>query len=147
MLAAMAWRDMTEHELATLPEARLGGALLWIVAAAVLLFVLAIAGMIMAWQQFGEIGVRYMTAVGFIAVWSLIFVTMTLLRAPTTPIVAAVGFLAWIAYRFAVALLSHAGWPLMVDLLGEAILAVGFFGYLADGVRPNAYYRRRLPAP
>ena len=67
MLRTMAWRDMTEHELATLPEARLGGALLWIVAAAVLLFVLAIAGMIMAWRQFGEIGVRYMTAVGFIA--------------------------------------------------------------------------------
>ncbi len=105
----MAWREMTEHELAGLPEARLGGALLWMVTAAAILCIGALIG--------------------------------------SPPIVAAVGFLAWIAYRFAVALLSHAGWPLMVDLLGEAVLAAGFCGYMADGVRPNAYYRRRLPAP
>jgi len=33
---------------------------------------------------------------------------------------------------------------LAIDLLGEAILAAGFCGYMAGGVRPNAYYRRRL---
>jgi len=86
-------------------------------------------------------------AVGFAGVWSAAFVAMTLLRLPATPLVAGAGFLAWIAYRFAVALASQAGWPLAVDLWAEAVLAAGFCGYMADGVRPNAYYRRRLPAP
>ena len=142
----MPWRDMTEHELATLPEARLGGALLWMVATATVLCIVAIVGTMFAYQQLDEIGIRYMAAVGFITVWSIIFVAMTLLRAATTPVVASVGFLAWIAYRFAAVLLSHAGWPLAVDLLGEAVLAAGFCGYMVGGVRPNAYYRRRLPA-
>ena len=138
---------MTEHELATLPEARLGGALLWMVATAAVLCIVAIAGALFAFRQLDAIGIRYMTAVGFVAVWSIAFVIMTLLRAPATPVVASVGFLAWIAYRFAASLLSGAGWPLAVDLLGEAVLAAGFCGYMAGGVRPNAYYRRRLPAP
>ncbi len=113
----MTWREMTDDELAGLPEARLGGALLWMVTAAAILCIGAL------------------------------IVIMTLLRLRVTPVVASLGFLAWIAYRFAAALLSHAGWPLMVDLVGEALLAAGFCGYMAGGVRPNAYYRRRLPAP
>jgi len=32
-----------------------------------------------------------------------------------------------------------------VDLLGEIVLVAGFCGYKTDAVRPNAYYRRRLP--
>ena len=60
---------------------------------------------------------------------------------------ASAGFLAWIVYRFAVAMLAHAGWPLAIDVLGELVLAAGFCGYMAGGVRPNAYYRRRLPTP
>ena len=40
---------------------------------------------------------------------------------------------------------SHAGWPLTVDLWAKPLLAAGFCGYMAGGVRPNAYYRRRLP--
>ena len=59
----------------------------------------------------------------------------------------AVAFLAWIAWRFAASLLGHSGWPFAIDLLGEAMLAAGFCGYMASGVRPNAYYRRRLPKP
>ena len=31
------------------------------------------------------------------------------------------------------------------DLLGEIVLVAGFCGYMTAGVRPNAYYRRRLP--
>jgi hypothetical protein len=62
-----------------------------------------------------------------------------------TPVVAGAGLVVWIAYRFFVALLGQTGWPLAIDLLGEAILAAGFCGYMAGGVRPNAYYRRRLP--
>jgi hypothetical protein len=144
---AMAWREMTEHELAGLPEARLGGALLWMVTAAAILCIGALIASLVSFQALREVGGRYTIAVAFIAVWSAVFVIMTLLRRRATPVVASVGFIAWIAYRFAVAMLSHAGWPLLVDLLGEAVLAAGFCGYMAGGVRPNAYYRRRLAAP
>ena len=142
----MAWRDMTEQELASRPEARLGGPLLWVVLAAAVVSLVAIGGGLLAFDQLRVIGVRYMIAVGFAGVWSAIFVAMTLLRLPATPVLASAGFVAWIAWRFAVALWSGAGWPLAVDLWAEAVLAAGFCGYMADGVRPNAYYRRRLPA-
>jgi len=142
----MAWRDMTEQELATRPDAWLGSARLGVVLAAAMVCILAIGGALLAFDQVRAIGVRYMIAVGFAGVWSAIFVVMTLLRLPATPLVASAGFVAWIAWRFAVALWSQAGWPLAVDLWGEAVLAAGFCGYMADGVRPNAYYRRRLPA-
>ena len=137
---------MTEQEQATRPEARLGGALLWVVLAAGMVCLVAIAGALLAFDQLRMIGIRYMIAVGFAAVWSALFVVMTLLRLRSTPVVASAGFAAWIAWRFAVALWSQAGWPLAVDLLAEAVLAAGFCGYMAEGVRPNAYYRRRLPA-
>ena len=142
----MAWRGMTEQEAATRPEARLGGALLWVVLAAVVVCLVAIVGALLAFDQLRSIGIRYMIAVGFAGIWAAVFVVMTLLRLPATPVVASAGFVAWIAWRFAVALWSGAGWPLAVDLWAEAVLAAGFCGYMADGVRPNAYYRRRLPA-
>lgn len=142
----MAWRDMTQQEQTTRPEARLGGALLWLVLAAAVVCLVAVGGAFLAFDQLELIGVRYMIAVGFAGAWSAVFVVMTLLRLPATPLVASAGFVAWIAWRFAVALWSQAGWPLAVDLLAEAVLAAGFCGYMADGVRPNAYYRRRLPA-
>jgi len=142
----MAWRQMTDQELAMRPEARLGGALLWVVLAAGMVCLVAAGGALLAFDQLRPIGMRYMVAVGFAGVWSAFFVVMTLLRLPATPLVASAGFLAWVAWRFAVALWSEAGWPLAVDLLAEAVLAAGFCGYMADGVRPNAYYRRRLPA-
>ena len=78
---AMSWRILSEEEAAALPEARLGGALLWIVGR---------AGIVISGGA-----------------------------------------------------LSH--WPLLVDLAAEASLAAGFCGYMAGAVRPNAYYRRRLP--
>ena len=142
----MAWRDMTQQEQATRPEARLGGALLWVGLASAAVCVLAIGGALLAFDQLQLIGVRYMIAVGLAAIWSAVFVGMTLLRLPATPLVASAGFLAWIGWRFAVAMWSQAGWPLAVDIFVEAVLAAGFCGYMADGVRPNAYYRRRLPA-
>ena len=142
----MAWRDMTEQEAATRPEVRLAGALLWVVLAAAVVSLVAVGGALLAFDHLRLIGVRYMIAISFAGVWSAVFVVMTLLRLPATPLVASTVFLAWIAYRFAVALWSEAGWPLAVDLWAEAVLAAGFCGYMADGVRPNAYYRRRLPA-
>jgi hypothetical protein len=142
----MVWREMTEQELATRPEARLGGALLWMVAAAAALFVVAVVGLLFGLPQFTGLG-RYMIAVGFIALWSAVFVVMTLLRARVTPFVTSAGLIGWIVYRFVAALLGHTPWPFAIDSLGEALLAAGFCGYMAGGVRPNAYYRRRLPAP
>jgi len=142
----MAWRKLTEQEQARLPETRLGGALLWMVGVAGVLLVLAIVGTLFAFQPLRQIGGRYMVAVGFVAVWSAVFIVMTLLRLRATPVVASAGFIAWIGYRLAVAMWSQAGWPLTIDLLGEMVLAAGFCGYMAEGVRPNAYYRHRLPA-
>jgi hypothetical protein len=142
----MRWRDMTDQEAATLPEARLGGALLGAVVTAALLFLIAVAGAMIAFDQLRAVGLRYMIAVGFITLWSATFVVMTLLRLRATPTVANLGLAAWIGWRLAAFLLSHAGWPLAVDLLGEIVLVAGFCGYMTAGVRPNAYYRRRLPA-
>jgi|SRR6266567_3198046 len=141
----MAWREMTERERATLPEGRLGGVLLGMVAAAILLCIITIGGTLLAFQQLAVIGARYVIAVGFVSAWSMVFVAMTLLRIRATPVVASAGLLAWIAYRFAAAMLGHAGWPLAIDLIGEAISAAGFSAYMSGGVRPNAYFRRRLP--
>jgi hypothetical protein len=143
----MGWRGMTAEEAATLPAARLGGALLWMVLAALLLCSVAIAGIAFAPERLDELGGRYTIAVGFVTLWSAAFTVMTLLRLGATPMVASAGLVVWIAYRLAVAVFGHAGWPLAVDLLGEIVLAAGFCGYMAGGVRPNAYYRRRLPTP
>jgi hypothetical protein len=142
----MAWRDMTEQELATRPEARLGGALLWVVLAAA---VVCCRGHrrraprlrpsppdrrpVHDRRRLRRHLVRH-------------FRDHDPAAPAATPVVASAGFIAWIAYRLAVALWSQAGWPLAVDLWAEAVLAAGFCGYMADGVRPNAYYRRRLPA-
>ncbi len=71
---------------------------------------------------------------------------MTLLRARATPVMASAGAVAWIAYRFFVStVLGQAGWPPAIDLLGEAVMAAAFCGYMASAARPNVHYRRRLP--
>src|ERR1700730_13501748 len=96
----MGWRDMTAEEVATLPEARLGGALLWMVVAAALLCIVVIVGAVFAFHQLREIGGRYMIAVGFVAAWSLAFIVLTLLRARVTPVVAGAGAGVLSRYRF-----------------------------------------------
>ncbi|TMJ23227.1 MAG: hypothetical protein E6G95_19855 [Alphaproteobacteria bacterium] len=123
---------------------KLSGALLAIVVAAALVVAVAIAGSALAFDQLRAIGSRYMVAVAFIAAWSLLFLVMTMMRARATPVVASAGPLLWVAYRFCVAAASG-GWPLVVDLLAEAVLAAGFCGYMLGGEQPKAYYRGRLP--
>src|SRR5262245_8355505 len=100
----MDWRDMTDQEAATRPEARLGA-----VVAAALLFLIAVAGSLIAFDQLRAVGLRYMIAVGFIALWAVTFVVMTLLRLRATPTIANFGLTVWIAWRLAAFLLSHAG--------------------------------------
>ena len=144
---AMSWRTLSEEEAAALPEARLGGALLWLVVAASVVCLVALLGSMLAFDRLRELGLRYMLAVGFVTTWSLAFLAMTFLRWRGTPLVASAGLLLWIAGRAGIVIsggaLSH--WPLLVDLAAEAALAAGFCGYMASAVRPNAYYRRRLP--
>jgi hypothetical protein len=144
----MRWRDLSEREAAALPEAQLGGSLLFAVVAASLLVVLAVSGWVFAFDRFRAIGSRYMIAVTFAAVLSALFVVMTLLRLRATPSAISAGLVAWIVYRTGVAVGDDAiaYWPLLVDMLGEAVLAAGFCGYMASAVRPNAYYRRRIPS-
>lgn len=123
-------------------QTRLNGALLWMVAAAALLALVGLGGLVLAFDQLRALGGRYMVAVLFVTMWSLVFLAMTLVRAPATPLIASLGFALWIIYRLYVAIASG-HWPLVVDLLGEGVLAAGFCGYLLTGSRPNAYYRRR----
>ncbi len=143
----MKWRALSEQEATTLAEARLGGGLLLAVIAALFLCIVAVAGTALAIDRLREIGMRYTIAAVFIAAWSLLFVGMTLFRLRQTPMVASAGLVAWIVYRLCVVLgdgpVTH--WPLLIDLSGEALLAVGFCGYMVSAVRPNAYYRRRFP--
>ena len=146
-ICTMNWRILTEEEAAALPEARLGGALLWLVVAASVVCLVALMGSTLAFDRLRELSLRYMLAVGFVTIWSLAFLAMTILHWRGTPLVASAGLLIWIGARVGIVLaqgaLSH--WPLLVDLAAEAALAVGFCGYMAGAVRPNAYYRRRLP--
>ena len=142
----MTWRDMTRDELATRAEARLGGGLLWMVTVAAAIAAAVALGAVLEPQRLTAVGRRYTIAVAFIGGWSTLFVVLTLLRARATPLLASAGLVLWIGWRLLAAIASAAGWPLLVDLLGEALLAVGFCAYMAAGVRPNAYYRRRLPA-
>jgi hypothetical protein len=123
-------------------QPRLNGALLWMAVAAALLAAVGLGGLAFAFDQLRALGGRYMMAVLFVTMWSLVFLAMTLARAPATPLIASLGFGLWIAYRLYAAIASG-GWPLVVDLLGEAVLAAGFCGYMLTGSRPNAYYRRR----
>jgi hypothetical protein len=123
---------------------KLSGALLAVVVAAALVAVTGIAGALLAFDQLRAIGARYMLAVAFVTAWSVLFLLMTALRARTTPVVASAGLALWVAYRAVVAALSG-GWPLVVDLLAEAVLTAGFCGYMLVGEKPQAYYRGRLP--
>jgi hypothetical protein len=143
----MQWRDMTAEELATRPEARLGGALLYVVIVAALLCVVMLVGLIVAVDQFRAVAGRFQIALAFVAVWAAAFVVTTALRFRITPTLASIGIIAWVVYRFWVSVAGGYGWPLGIDLLAQLAMALAFCGYMAAGVRPNAYYRRRLPAP
>jgi len=141
----MRWRNLTAEEIATRPEARLGGALLVIDIVAVLLCALVLAGLIVAPNEFRARGIRYGVAVALITLWAGAFVIMTWLRLPSTPVLASAALFLWVVYRLAVSVAGGYGWPLAVDLVAELAMAASFCGYMASGVRPNAYYRRRLP--
>ena len=174
---------MTESEIAELPEARLGGSLLWLVVAAAVIVLVPILGFLamivalMSGSLHGgplefligivggpvHLGMRLMVPVGFLVVWALLFLAMTALRLSATPLFAGASLVLWVALRFALAYVGDSVmdardtggslaasltflWPFLMSVLGEAAMAAAFCGYMLGGVRPNAYYRRRLPA-
>jgi hypothetical protein len=143
----MHWRDMTPEEVATRPEAKLRGMLLYMVIVAALLCILMFGGLVVAPDQFRAVGGRFQIALAFANVWAAVFVVMTVLRLSATPLLAGCGITAWVVYRIVVSVMGGYGWPLGIDLLAQLAMAFAFCGYMATGVRPNAYYRRRLPAP
>jgi len=121
-------------------QTTLGSALQAMVVAAALVAVVGLGGLLFGFDQLRAIGGRYMIAVLFVTAWSLVFLVMTVIRSPATPVVTCAALALWIAYRFCVAVMTG-GWPLVVDMLGEAVLAAGFCGYMLSE-RPKAYYRR-----
>ena len=123
-------------------QPRLNGALLWMAVAAALLALVSLGGLAFGFDQLRALGGRYIVAVLFVTALSVLFLALTWMRSPATPLILTFGFGLWVAYRLYVAIASG-GWPLVVDLLGEVVLAAGFCGYLLTGSRPNAYFRRR----
>ena len=138
---------MTPEEIATQPEARLGGMLLGMVIVAALLCLVMFGGWIVAPEQFRAVAGRFQIALVFVNAWAAVFVVMTILRLRITPTLAGIGIMVWVVYRIVVSAMGGYGWPLAIDLLAQLAMALAFCGYMASGVRPNAYYRRRLPAP
>jgi hypothetical protein len=98
----------------------------------------------------------------FFMAWSAVFVVMTLTRLRATPVIASAGIVMWATLRIVLNYLAQGlmtaetenttvidalvrMWPYAIVVLAEAALAASFCGYMATGLRPNAYYRRRLP--
>jgi hypothetical protein len=110
--------------------------------AAALLALVSFGGLALAFDQLRALGGRYTVAVLFVTALSVLFLALTWMRSPATPLIVTFGLALWVAYRLWAAIASGS-WPLVVDLLGEGVLAAGFCGYMLTGSRPNAYYRPR----
>ena len=95
----MQWRDMSPEEIATRPEARLGGSLLYVVIVAFVLCVVMLIGLSVAFDQFRAVAGRFQIALVFVTAWSAAFVVMTALRVRITPMLASIGIVAWVVYR------------------------------------------------
>ena len=120
---------------------------LFVLIVAALLCVVMVGGVIVAVDQFRAVAGRYQIALAFVTAWSVAFVVMTALRVRITPTLASIGIIAWVVYRICASVTGGYGWPLGIDLLAKLAMALAFCDYMATGVRPNGYYRRRLPAP
>jgi hypothetical protein len=83
-------------------------------------------------------------------------------RAPATPGLAATGLALWVGLRLVVGIAGQilltarysAGpstilqsiLPTILSIVGDVVLTTGFWVYMSEGARPNAYYRRRIRA-
>ena len=123
----MYWRDMTETEYATLPEARLAGALRWMAIACAIVAIVPTAGVGFAFVVLSTGGIHanpfnalswldgparlgkvYMFPVVFFVAWAWVFLIMTVLRLGATPIVASAGLIAWVLLRALVSWIGQA---------------------------------------
>lgn len=165
------WRDLNPMEIASLPEARLGGALMAMQVLAVLsvvtVFVVAVAsigvsvGRGSGMLPGGPRNLTWMLAIApsaFAVVLAAVFAIMTLARARATPIVLSAGMIIWLVLRllfgvynqFTFAAQVGAStflallWPIFVSVTTDGIAVAALCAYMADGTRPNAYYRRRM---
>lgn len=108
------------------------------------------------------LGLLYAVPTLYLLIWALVFSIMTFTRSPSTPGFAAGGLIGWIGVRLMVsvagqfwiasqysggaAFMLQSLLPMLLAFVGEAIVAVGFWIYMRDDARPNAYYRRRIRA-
>jgi hypothetical protein len=108
------------------------------------------------------VGMLYTVPTLFLGLWALVFTIMTMMRASATPGLAATGLAIWVGLRLVIGIAGQillttrysAGpsiilqsiLPSVLSIIGDVILVVGFWVYMNDGARPNAYYRRRVRA-
>lgn len=106
------------------------------------------------------LGMLYAIPTLYLLIWALVFSIMTFTRSPSAPGFAAVGLIGWTGVRLVVSVVGQfwiasqysggAGFmlqsllPMLLGFIGEAMLAAGFWIYMRDDARPNAYYRRRI---
>jgi hypothetical protein len=168
------WRLLSDAELATLAEAKLGGALaviFWCAVALVTVLVLVVAWLIAFGDFFsvtmmsrfalsGSSIASTVTGISLIPqamffVWACAFAIMTMGRRPSTPKVAAVMIVIWaltsigaqIATRYVIAQNSFvlgSQATLVPYVLLEIVLVAAFCGYMSEGRRPNIYFRKRV---
>lgn len=109
------------------------------------------------------VGLIYIVPTVTFIIWSTVFFAMTLARAPATPTVAvwtyavqfAIGIIAPVVGQAFIYASHGGGAAALVMTIASSLpmwalallVALGFGGYLLGGVRPNAYYRRRIAAP
>ncbi|QQS12102.1 MAG: hypothetical protein IPK81_21715 [Rhodospirillales bacterium] len=167
------WRDLTPQEAATMPEARLGGALMAMFALAIAVVVaMAVVTVFNAWlfltvgpggmgRGQGLATTLFMVPTAFVTLLALVFAIMTMARARSTPTVLIGGVVVWMVLRllFTIggqvlvsqqyganggAVLFSMMWPVLVNVAADGVLAAALCGYMSDGTRPNAYFLRRV---
>ncbi|MGE3648375.1 MAG: hypothetical protein AB7G10_08580 [Reyranellaceae bacterium] len=123
----------------------------------------ALGGMVMSqFRGTAGVGLLYAIPTVYLVLWALIFTIMTMVRAPATPGLAATGLAIWLGLRLVIAIagqvlllsrysggpaiLLQTVLPIVLSIIGDVILTVGFWVYMRDGARPNAYYRRLIRA-
>lgn len=108
------------------------------------------------------VGLLYSVPTLYLALWALVFTVMTFVRAPATPGLASTGLAIWVGLRLVIGIAGQmlltarysAGpgailqsfLPTVLSIIGDVILATGFWVYMSDGARPNGYYRRQVRA-
>ncbi len=150
------WQDLTPEQIASVREARLGGALGAILAGAAGLAVVGGAVSVLGAAVNATL-IIFQIQLWIIVAWAVVFIGMTLARAESTPRVSAGLLFACVLLRSLMTVLGYARTGLegatlanllavhVAYLLFELALAAAFWGYMTKGIRPNLYYRQRIP--